>query len=264
MDWKYLEVKKEGRVAVVRFDRGDRANALSLDLMSELLQVACSFEDDLQTTVVVLTGSSTKFTAGIDLKDPKLMQGMQAPMGERRRIIAYGPKMCAAWENMEQFTIVAVEGHCVGGGVSLAVSCDYRIMGNSAFFRVPELILGMNMSWQTLPRLVHLVGPARVKQIVILAERISAEESLNWGLAQDVVNDGDVLGKAIEMAHKIADQPPLPVKMTKKAINAVANALDDTASFMDIDQFMFCQLTEDYAEAVGAFLQKRKPTFKGQ
>ena len=78
------------------------------------------------------------------------------------------------------------------------------------------------------------------------------------------VNDGEALEKALELAHKVADQPPLPVRMTKKAINAVANAFDDTASFMDIDQFMLCQLTEDYAEAIAAFLQNRKPAFKGQ
>lgn len=262
MSWKHLKISAEGRVAVVSFDRSDKINALSLDLMSELIQAARSFEDNLETTVVILTGTSEVFTAGFDLRDPKLIQAMQAPLDERRRAIRLGPRMCRAWEEMEQFTIVAIEGHCVGGGVSLAVSCDLRIMGAGAFFRVPELSLGMNMSWQTVPRLVHLVGPARTKQIIILGEKISSDQALGWGLAQEVTKDGEVLNKAMELAQKIAEQPPLPVKMTKKAVNAVANALDDSTSFMDIDQFMLCQTTEDFARAIAAFGGTRKPTFK--
>lgn len=264
MDWKDVEIERAGRIAVVKFDRLDNLNALSLDLMTELLQAAGSFEDEPDVSVVVLTGSAACFTAGIDLRDPKLIEGMQAPLGERKRVVSLGPKMCRAWEEMEPITIAAIEGHCVGGGVSLAVSCDFRIMGEGAFFRVPELNLGMNMSWQTIPRLVHLVGPARTKQIVLLGERIGSEAALSWGFAQEIVPDGEVLSRALDLARKIAAQPPLPVKMTKKTVNAVANVLDDAISHMDVDQFMLCQLTEDYAEALSAFLGKRKPTFKGQ
>jgi enoyl-CoA hydratase len=189
---------------------------------------------------------------------------MSAPLGRKRQLVSFGPKMCRAWEDMQQITIAAVEGHCVGGGVSIAVSCDFRVMGQAAFFRVPELLLGMNMSWQTLPRLVHLVGPARAKRIVLLAERIDAETSMNWGLADEVSADGEALIQAIRLAEPIAELPPLPAKMTKQSINAVTNALDNVASYMDGDQFMLCQMTQDQGEAISAFLEKRKPKFKGQ
>jgi enoyl-CoA hydratase len=263
MKLKHVEIERSDRVAIVRFDRGDSLNALSMEIMSELLQVAHSFEDDTTTTAVVLTGSGTTFSAGIDLRDPELMDAMTAPLGRRRRLLSIGPRMCRAWEAIEQITIAAIEGHCVGGGVALAVSCDFRIVGRNSFCRVPELNLGMNMSWQSLPRIVHLVGPARAKQIVILGEKIDSESALNWGLAQDVANDGDVLNRAIDLAERVAAMPPLPVKMTKEAINAITNALDNTASYMDTDQFMLCQMSEDHSEAVSAFLQKRKPSFKG-
>gem|GEM_PF-65565 len=263
MEWNYVKVERSGRVAVVKFDRGDSLNALSVDLMRELIDVAGSFRDDTETLAVVLAGERV-FSAGMDLRDPKLIEAMQGPLGARRRLLAAGPGMCRAWEDVEQITIAAIEKHCVGGGVSLAVSCDFRIVGRSAIFRVPELTLGMNMSWQTLPRLAHLVGPARAKQIVILAEPVSSDEALAWGLVEDVAEDGHALATAVTMAEKIAAMPPLPVRMTKQAVNAAVNALDNAASYMDRDQFMLCQMTEDYGEAISAFFTKKKPVFKGQ
>ena len=259
-----ITIKRSGRVALVRVDRSDDLNALSADIMKGLVEVARSFEDDLDTTAVVLTGGPRAFSAGIDLRDPKLLEGMQAPLGKRRRALALGPTMCSAWESMPQVTICAIEGHCVGGGVSLAVSCDFRIMGRGAHLRVPELTLGMNMSWQTIPRLVHLVGPARTKQICILCQRIHSEQALSWGLVQEVVEDGQAVHEAMAMAEKVASMPPLPVKMTKQAVNAVTSALDHTASYMDIDQFMLCQMTEDHKEAIAAFAGKRQSVFKGE
>jgi enoyl-CoA hydratase len=264
MAWKHVHIEREGRVALVRFDRGDNLNALSLLALKELVEAAESLEEDLETTSVVLTGSNQAFCAGLGLKDSELIKAMQAPLGKRRKLLGFGPRLSRAWETLEQFTIAAINGHCVGGGVSLAVSCDFRVMGQNAFFRVPELMLGMNMSWQTLPRLVHLVGPATAKQIVILGERVGAHEALHWGLAQEVVDDGLVVDAAVALAQKIAEIPPLPVRMTKQAVNAITNALDHAATYMDTDQFMLCQMTQDQSEAISAFLSKRKPSFKGQ
>ncbi len=264
MSWKNIEVERTGRVAVVRFDRSDKLNALSLDLMRDLLEVARSFDPDIETTAVVLTGSAHSFTSGLDLRDPKILDAMAAPLGQRRNLVSFGPKMCRAWEEMQQITVVAIEGHCVGGGVSLAVSCDFRIMGSGAFFRVPELQLGMNMSWQTLPRLVHLVGPARAKRMVLLAERIDADTASKWGLVDGITEDGQAVAQAVELARRIAEMPPLPAKMTKQSINAIANALDNSTSYMDADQFMLCQMTQDQTEAIAAFLERRKPVFKGR
>jgi enoyl-CoA hydratase/carnithine racemase len=170
--------------------------------------------------------------------------------------------MCRAWEEMPQVTVAAIEGFCLGGGVSLAVSCDLRLMGRSAYMRVPELELGFNMSWQTLPRLANLVGPARAKRIVLLAERIGAQEAESWGLADWVVEDGKTLEEARRVARRIAEMPPLPVRMTKQAVNAHVNALNHTASFMDADQFTLTLLTEDHREGLQAFLEKRKAKFK--
>ncbi|GGC91551.1 enoyl-CoA hydratase/isomerase family protein [Chelatococcus reniformis] len=255
----------DGRIAVVRFDRGDGVNALSPEALRQLTDAARSFEDDAATSVVVLAGADRAFSAGFDLKDPEGRARADMDLGARRRHLRLGPRLTKAWEDMEQVTIAAIEGFCVGGGVALAVALDFRIMAAGAHMRVPEVALGMNMSWQTIPRLVQLVGPARTKQAVILAnDRISAGAALAWGLVEEVVPDGDTFAAALAMAERIAALPPLSVAMTKRTVDRVAHAFDDLASHMDVDQFALASLTEDHREGVAAFLERRPPRFKGR
>ena len=254
----------DGRIAVVRFDRGDGINALSPDALRELTAAARSFEDDGATSVVVLTGSAKAFSAGFDLKDPEGRSRRTMDLGTLRRHLKLGPRLTRAWEDMEQITISAIEGFCIGGGVALAVALDFRIMARDAHLRVPEIGLGMNMSWQSVPRMLHLIGPARTKQAVILADqRISAAEAYEWGLVEEVADPGHAFDAAMTLARKVAAQPPLSVAMTKLTVNRLAHALDDLASHMDVDQFALASMSEDHKEGVDAFLTRRKPKFRG-
>jgi enoyl-CoA hydratase len=255
----------EGRIAAVHFDRGDGINALSPEAMRQLTQAARSFEDDGGTSVVVLAGGAKAFSAGFDLKDPEGRSRKSMDIGSLRQHLKLGPRLSRAWQDMEQVTIAAIEGFCIGGGVALAVALDFRVMARNAHIRVPEIGLGMNMSWQSIPRMLHLIGPARTKQAVILADqRISAEEAHAWGLVEEVVDPGKAFDAAMALAAKVAAQPPLSVAMTKLTVNRLAHALDDLASHMDIDQFALASLTEDHQEGVSAFLERRKPAFRGR
>jgi enoyl-CoA hydratase len=255
----------EGRIAVVRFDRGDGINALSPEAMRQLTQAARSFEDDGSTSVVVLTGGPKAFSAGFDLKDPEGRSRKSMDLGSLRRHLKLGPRLGRAWQEMEQITIGAIEGFCIGGGVALAVALDFRVMARDAHLRVPEIGLGMNMSWQSIPRMLHLMGPARTKQAVILADqRIGAAEAYEWGLVEEVVDPGMAFDAAMTLAAKVAAQPPLSVAMTKLTVNRLTHALDDLASHMDVDQFALASLTEDHKEGVAAFLERRKPRFRGR
>jgi enoyl-CoA hydratase len=269
MERRFVKVEKglgpQGRIAVVRFDRGDNINALSQEAMRELRDVPRDFEDDLLTSVVILTGSAKAFSAGFDLKDTEGRQRDQLSVGERIHRQRLGPKMCKAWHEMDQVTIAAIEGHCIGGGAALVVSLDFRTCGKSAHFRIPEVELGMNMSWGSIPRMLALMGPARTKQAVILAsDRISAADALAWGLVETVVEDGETLPAATAFAERIARQPPMPVRMTKRTVNRFAHALDELGAHMDADQNVLTGLTEDYKEGTQAFREKRKPVFKGR
>ena len=255
----------DGRVAVVHFDRGDGINALSPQALRELTEAARSFEDDSETSVVVLTGGQRSFSAGFDLRDAEGRSRSTMDLGSLRRHLKLGPRLTRAWHDMDQITIGAIEGFCVGGEVALAVALDFRIMGRDAHLRVPEIGLGMNMSWQSIPRMLHLIGPARTKQAVILADqRISAQEAHEWGLVEEVTEPGKSFDAALALAAKIAAQPPLSVAMTKLTVNRLAHALDDLASHMDVDQFALASFSEDHKEGVEAFLGRRKPRFKGR
>jgi enoyl-CoA hydratase len=255
----------EGRIAVVRFDRGDGINALSPEALRQLTDAARSFVDDSETSVVILTGTAKAFSAGFDLKDAERRARATMDLGTPRKHLKLGPRLTKAWQEMEQITIVAIEGFCVGGGVALAVALDFRVMAENAHLRVPEIALGMNMSWQSVPRMLHLMGPARTKQAVILADdRISAAEAYEWRLIEHLAPPGGAFDVAMALAVKVAAQPPMSVAMTKLTINRLAFALDDLASHMDGDQFALAGMSADSKEGIAAFLERRKAVFRGK
>lgn len=257
-----VELTRTGAIATVTLDRGDGRNALSLKTMQALIDVARFLIADTESNVVVLT-SRGAFTAGADLKDPDRAAMLNQSRLEQRQSWKLGPDMCAAWEALEQITIAAIEGYCIGGGVALAVACDHRVVAKDAYFRLPEIPLGMNMSWQTNPRTIALVGPSRAKQFTILGERCAADMALDWGLADQVTESGAALDGARSLAERYAKVPPIALRMTKQAINVAAMPLGHATSFMDRDQFAYASTTSDQAEAIQAFLEKRDPAFKG-
>jgi enoyl-CoA hydratase/carnithine racemase len=255
-----VSIERRGRVAIVRFDRGDKANAMSRAAMGELLDAAQSFEDDADTSAIVLTGRPELFTLGADLKEPRLAA---AGLAARRRSHTLGAKLCRAWGELEPMTIAAIEGWCVGGGAALTAACDLRVMAEGATIYIPEIERGMNLSWGSVPRLVSLVGPARAKRLVVLAERVGAARAREWGLADEVTPDGGALARALELAERIAELPPVQVRMCKEAVNAAAAALNHATSVMDRDVFLLAQSSADYQEGVRAFLERRKPNYTG-
>ncbi|HEX3675716.1 MAG TPA: enoyl-CoA hydratase/isomerase family protein [Rhizomicrobium sp.] len=260
---QFVSIARDGAIATVTMDRGDGYNALSRQLILELMDAARSFADDLQTQAVILTGKGG-FTAGADLKDPAMDRRKANGLLERRHMTRIGPDLCDAWEKIEQVTICAIEKYCIGGGAALAAACDFRIMGRSAHMRLPEIPLGMNMSWHAVPRLVSLIGPSRTKQFVIFGEKVGAETALAWGLTDEIAADGEALAAAQRWAGKIAKLPPNAVRMSKQSVNAAANALHQATTFMDLDQYALATTSEDYKEAIKAFLEKREPKFTGR
>lgn len=260
---RFVTLTRDGGVAEVRINRGDELNALSLEVLSDLRKTAEALRSDTSVHAVVLTGEGV-FTAGADLTDPALAERAAAGLLDRRELLRAGPDACAAWAALDQVTLCAIERFCIGGGVSLAVSCDFRVMAADAHLRLPEIPLGMNMSWHTLPRLTALVGPSRAKQMTIFGERISATTAAEWGLADQICARGEAATAAHVWARKAAALPPVAVRMSKRTISELAALGASLASHMDLDQFALAASSQDYREAVSAFLEKRTPTFNGR
>jgi len=258
----FVELTQDGTVATVTLDRGDGRNAMSLKVMQAMIDAASYLASDTSSHVVIVTGAGA-FSAGADLKDPDRAELRDQTRLAQRQSLKLGPDMCGAWEALEQITIAAIEKYCIGGGVALAIACDHRIIAEDAHMRLPEIPLGMNMSWQSNPRTVSLVGPSRAKLFTILGEPCPAAQALDWGLADEVTPAGEALNAARALAARYAKVPPIALRMTKQAMNVSATPLGYATSFMDRDQFAYAATTDDQAEAVRAFLEKRDPDFKG-
>ncbi len=241
-----VTVEKLGPVALVRFDRGGSLNAFNEQQILELTEVAREFHDDLETQAVVLAGRRDAFSAGADLKERAPEDPAQNTDVAKRARFYRGGKLCAAWENMPQITIAAMESMSVGAGCALALACDWRVLGKGAYLYVPEVKIGLNLQWGALPRLITLVGPARAKRIVLMCEKMGAEMAREWGLVDEIADDGRTVDKAMEMAGQVVQMPWATTRMVKEAVNATANALHQATSFADADQ---SQLTSGFTAA---------------
>ena len=160
MMFENMSLESADRLAIIRLHRPSARNALSRALMRELTTCARELAERTDIDVVILTGDEKFFSAGADLKDAVAWADDTLSTLERREITGAGFRMCKAWEEMPQITIVAIEGYAVGGGLALALACDWRVLADDAFVSLPEIALGIPLTWGTIPRLVNLLGPA--------------------------------------------------------------------------------------------------------
>jgi enoyl-CoA hydratase/carnithine racemase len=261
-DWQTIAVSRDGPVVEVRLHRPDARNALNAQKMAELTEIARRLRRRADVLAVILAGGEANFSAGADLSS--MEQRIRAPTAlETRQAIMAGPDLCRAWEEIEAVTIAAVEGWCIGGGCALTLACDFRILGEGAYMRLPEVPLGINMSWNSVPRITTLAGPSRAKRFVMFGEATDAATLLSWGMADEIAPRGGALETARAWAAKVCALPPLPVRMTKEAVNAQAGANHYAVSFMDRDQYLVTTRTADFREGRAAFFEKRPPRFKG-
>ncbi len=262
-DEPVVSVQEQGRVATVMLDRGYRANPLSMQALEELREAAERFHDRPDISAVVLTGRPDGFCMGMDLKDPVLARLRSEGLAKRRLSLRAGPGLCEAWEKVDALTVCAIEGWCAGGGAALAVACDLRVMGQSARLYVPEVERGMNMSWGSIPRFRALIGPARTKRLAALCEQVDAPLALNWGLADEIVEDGQALASALHLANKAAALPPTAMKMVKHDVNVAAHALSRATGHRDLEAFALMERSDDFKEGVESFLAGRDPRYSG-
>jgi enoyl-CoA hydratase/carnithine racemase len=255
--YRQIRCEYSGRVATVVFDRPERRNAFSAELMREMIACARELEARQDVDAVIVTGAAGCFSAGADLKDGSRWAG-GAPLLQQRETASLGQRMARAWEELPQMTLAAIEGYAVGGGLALAVALDWRVMARDAFVSLPEISLGIPLTWGTLPRLVNLVGPARAKRLSILCERIGAEAALAMGLIDEVCDKGMAQAVAGKLAESALDKPRHSVRMTKETVNAYAGIGAHAVTYMAHDQLELAAASPESREARQNALRKRK------
>jgi len=252
-----LKLSTRRRLAIVRLHRPERRNAMSAQLMREMIACAAEIAARTDLGAVIVTGAPAFFSAGADLKDSRRWANASMPLAARREIASLGMRMARAWEELPQITIAAIEGYAVGGGLALALALDWRVAARNAFVSLPEISLGIPLTWGTIPRLVNLVGPAQAKRLSILCERVPAPAAQSIGLIDEIAPPGRALAAAERLAQAALAQPEHSVRMSKESVNAYANLGAHAASYMAHDQLQLAAASPESRAARAAALRKR-------
>jgi enoyl-CoA hydratase/carnithine racemase len=252
-----VETSVKGAVALCRLNRPEARNALSPDLMEELAAAVERFDADEQVRCIVIAGSDEAFAAGADI----------ASLAERSFQEALTHPSSAFWGRMAACRtplVAAVSGWALGGGCELALICDLIVASETAEFGQPEITLGIIPGGGGTQRLARVVGKQRAMELVLTGRRFSAQEAREMGLVNEVARAGEWLDRAMDVAGRIARRPPIAVRLAKQAVLAA----DETPLGAGLDQerrlYELTMATEDKAEGTRAFLEKRKPDFKGR
>ena len=256
--YRTLKLQLKDAVATVTLNRPEARNAMSGELMREMIACAGTIAARRDIDVVIVQGSEKHFSAGADLKDASRWSNAAQAFDEQRDIAALGYRMAGAWEALPQITLAAIEGYAIGGGLALAAALDWRVLASDAFVSLPEIALGIPLTWGTLPRLVNLLGPARAKRLAILCERIPAEQALAMGLADYLAPPGKALATARVVAAQVLALPRNSVRMTKESVNAYASIGAHASSHMAHDQVQLAAGSAEAKAAREAFALRRK------
>ena len=256
--YRTLNLQAKDGIATVTLNRPEARNAMSAELMEEMIACAARIAARRDVDVAIVRGSGGCFSAGADLKDSRRWANAAQPLDQQRDIAALGYRMARAWEELPQITLAAIEGYAIGGGLALAAALDWRVIAKDAFVSLPEISLGIPLTWGTLPRLVNLVGPAKAKRLTILCERVPAAEALAMGLADFVSPPGKAFRAACDLAAQVRALPRNSVRMSKESINAYASIGAHAASHMAHDQVQLAAASAEAKSAREAFALRRE------
>ena len=257
MDYENVIVEKDGAVAVVTLNRPQQLNALSYAVFKDLSLAMQELDRDDQVRVIIVTGGQKVFAAGADIKE----MADRGPFDERlQERLAYRDRI----NKISKPLIAAVSGFALGGGCELAMSCDIVIAAENARFGQPEINLGIIPGSGATQRLSRLVGKHRAMEMMLTGEFMSAADAERFGLVNRVVPLEMLMDEAKGIANKIAAKPALAVKAAKEAVLKSANLPLDEGLDFERKAFWLLFASEDRSEGMKAFLEKRKPQFKGK
>jgi enoyl-CoA hydratase/3-hydroxyacyl-CoA dehydrogenase len=258
--YESLLVKKEEGIGWITLNRPHRLNTLTADMVTEMHSVLDDFEADKEVKCIVITGAGDKaFSAGADVT---AFQGLTPSTAVEAS--SKGQALYTRLERISRPVIASLNGYALGGGLEMASACDFRIASEDAQLGQPEINLGLIPGWGGTQRLVRLVGLAKAKQMIMLGDRISAEEAAKIGLVNKVVPKAKLHEETLAFAKRLADGPPVALKLAKEALNFGSQVPLDIGLKLEAEAFGIVLSTKDIMEGVSAFMSKRKPEFKGK
>jgi enoyl-CoA hydratase/carnithine racemase len=253
--FKTLVVEVEGRVGRVTLNRPEKLNALSRQLMSEIVELGAWLKHREDIRVMIFSGAGRSFCAGFDLNDFSSASDGESP----RQAADLGRLATNALTDVPQLTIAAVHGHCVGGGVVFVAACDLRVATNETTFIIPEVDLGIPLAWGGIPRLVREIGPALTKELVLTCRPFGADEAKSIGFINQVVPPGDLETTVTELAENLASKTLYSLHSTKQQVNAVMEEIAGTGrSAGDADMLVYAMRDPESREATARYLAQRK------
>ena len=255
-----IAARKDGAVGWLVFNNPERRNAVSLEMWQAIPEVLADFEADARIRVVVLAGAGDKaFASGADISQ---FERNRATAEGVQRYEQVGEAAMSRLRSLDKPTLAMIRGYCLGGGLNIAALCDLRIAADDARFGIPAARMGLGYRAEAMKNLVDLVGAAFAREIMITARQFNAAEALHMGLVHKVVAATALATVTREYCDMIAANAPLTIRSARRVIREVTKSDYDAAACRA--WVKECFESEDYAEGRRAFMEKRKPVFKGR
>jgi enoyl-CoA hydratase len=256
--YENLLLQLQDGILTITINRADKLNALNIDTVKEIKTAMQHAYDDIAVKSIIITGSGSKaFVAGADIAEISELSEVNA-----RSFAERGQEAFFMIEHSNKPVIAAVNGFALGGGCELAMACHIRIASDNARFGQPEVNLGLIPGYGGTQRLPQLIGKGKAMELMMTGDMISAEEAKALGLVNHVVSQEDLLPKCVEILNKIMNKAPLAIGLVVECVNAAYNK-DENGFQKEANSFARCCKSEDFVEGTNAFLEKRKPVFKG-
>jgi enoyl-CoA hydratase len=259
VNYETILVEKRGGVALITINRPDKLNALNTKVHEEGVAALESLRNDEEIRVVVITGAGEKsFIAGADISE---FAG-QTPVTQRA--VFQNKTLFNSIDTFPKPVIAMINGFCLGGGCELSLACDIRTASENARFGQPEINLGIIPGGGGTQRLTRLIGEGKSMELILTGDMIDAATALELGLVNHVYSAEELEEQTMKLAGKIATKSPIALQMAKESVKTAARANLDEGLKREIDLFAITFSSEDKEEGVAAFLEKRKPEFKGK
>ena len=258
MSFATVTIDREAPLAILRLNRPEWLNAVSRELIEDVIGALDALEADADVRAIVLTGAGRAFCAGADLAERRTLDE-RAVMAHRKRVVALFDRVARC----ETPLVAAVNGAAYGGGAELALLCDVILAAEEAVFRFPEVALGIIPGGGGCYTLVRAVGKYRAKELVLTARKVPAAEALALGLVSRVLPAARLVAEARALATAIAENAPLAVRQAKRALDFAADHDFASSLAFETEAYHACVHTADRREALQAFAEKRPPRFVG-